>query len=65
MALIYITIWGFMLVAGASSVAALVWGAQHGQLRGSAQDAASIFELDDTVTPRTAAKQTGLSTRGE
>jgi nitrogen fixation-related uncharacterized protein len=65
MAILYVTIWGFALLAGFSSVMALVWALQNGQLGGTRRDAASIFALDDTVGSAPEAPRAGLSTRGE
>ncbi|RYF09765.1 MAG: hypothetical protein EOO40_06335 [Deltaproteobacteria bacterium] len=65
MAILYVTIWGFALLAGLSSVGALVWALQNGQLGGTRRDAASIFALDDAVGGTSEVPRAGLSTRGE
>lgn len=66
MSLIYIVIWGFILLAGVTSVTALAWSIRADQWRGTPEDAAIIFNLDDAQkTPREIAARDSLSTRGE
>lgn len=66
MSLIYIVIWGFVLLAGVTSISALAWSINDGQWRATAEDANSIFELDDSPkAPDKTSVASGLSTRGD
>jgi cbb3-type cytochrome oxidase maturation protein len=42
--LVYLVIWAFTLIAGASAVWALAWAVQSGQFRDFRAGAASIFD---------------------
>lgn len=49
MFLVYLVIWAFTLLAGASAVWALAWAVQTGQFRDFRAGAASIFDDDEPV----------------
>ncbi len=49
MFVVYIVIWTFTLVAGASAVWALAWAIQTGQFRDFRDGAASIFDDGEPV----------------
>jgi nitrogen fixation-related uncharacterized protein len=49
MKLVYLLIWGSMLILGASAVWALVWAIQHGEMSDFQAGAESIFDDDEPV----------------
>jgi cbb3-type cytochrome oxidase maturation protein len=49
MAPVYIVLYGFAIVFGASAVAALVWAVRTGQMRDFQRGAASIFDNDEPI----------------
>ncbi len=49
MAVIYLTIWGAVAVAGATAVYGLVWAVRSGQLERFAEGATSIFDDEEPV----------------
>lgn len=66
MSLIYIVIWGFVILAGVTSVTALAWSIRTDQWRATPEDASVIFHLDDAQSaPQSRSKRSTLSTRGE
>jgi nitrogen fixation-related uncharacterized protein len=49
MKLVYLLIWGSMLLFGASAVWALVWAIRHGEMSNFKAGAESIFDDDEPV----------------
>ena len=49
MILVYIAIWSFMLICGASAVWGLIWAIHAGQFRNFQQGASSIFDASEPI----------------